>query len=721
MVNKLGDYEVRVGNAAINFWPLPPGTTVAAATPAPTAPVAPGTPNTVAVPPAFGIFDIVIGTSQDPHVTTSIAAPVIPPTITATPTTSTMPLIPDAAGLTQISFAVPVTGASFTGKLRLTARRGSTAPGTLVTVDLPLGITAGALAADMFVFFVLHAHPPRDYIWVKQRVVDQASATTFIDGASGRFKLLRDNGTFTAPNREFPFTTDATGFVCRTGTPRNVLGLATGWPFIISATHTGHVPRGHLLKPAAQATNTNLAPLAATPDIRMIQTTNASLATKRIIVDAGHGVVYDHTARRSQEWYVAHQLGDAVIARLTAAPFNVPAANIFRTRTAGFGMIEPGHIAAANAPEAGDTRFEFDLVNRKVRARVNAVSLKVISDLLLTRHDTTTNAALPVAAADRATVLTSNATTLAAIEARLNASLAPNKRVQPGSIRWDPAAGPALPAGGGHAGDYVFTEQPNPPPAAGAPPGTVDRHLPINAGASGDWFALDANHMNVLAERSALWSIQSEVGSGPGADAASGRPDFRIAVRDAIRADRGVAYIRNTILAYLNVTAPHAWLSHGIKGWGPTTRNTFFNATACDLCITLHENAGGGVGGMALIAQPGENPPQDQIRIGKLFLKYVDGFDHGLRQGGVTRELVSNPATMLHSGNHIRDHYYYLESEFMDRVSDAAANRYQIQDMINGSFLATMADQIVSGIVETLLDRQANMDSITLNGGLPLW
>ncbi|HEY0990711.1 MAG TPA: hypothetical protein VGD80_26845 [Kofleriaceae bacterium] len=662
MVDKLGDYQVRVGGAAINFWPLAPGTTVAAATPAPVAPVAPGTPNAVVVPPPFGIFDILIGTSQDAHVLTAVAAPVIPATVTAAPTTNTMPLIPDATGLVRISFAVPVAGAagaSFNGTLRLTARRGTAAPGTVVTADLPISIAAAARAEDMFVFFVLHAHPPRDYVWVKQKIVDEQNAATVIAAATGRFKLLRDNGTFGAPNREFPFTSDAGGFICRDGTTRNVLGLSTGWPFIINATHAGHVARGHLLKPAAGAT-TNLAPLAAAPDIRMMQNARASLAARRIIVDAGHGVVYDHTARRSQEWYVAHKIGDAVIARLQAAPFNVPAANIFRTRTAGFGAIDPGSIAANNAPEVGDTRFEFNLTPPlRVRARVGAVSLKTISDLLLTRHDPVTNAARPVTAADRATVLAATAATLTAIEARINAGLAPaNRRVRPGSIRWDPAAGPALPGGGGgHVGDYVFTDEPNPPPAPPAPPGTADHHLPIATGATGDWFTLDANHLNVLAERSALWSIQSEIGGGPGADAGTGRPEFRAAVRDAIRANGGVAYMRDTILSYLNVAAGHQWLAHGIKGWGPTTRNTFFNATACDLCITLHENAGGGVGGMALIAQPAEAPPNDQIRVGKVFLKYVDGFDHGLRQGGITRELPTNPATMLHGGNHLRDHY----------------------------------------------------------------
>jgi hypothetical protein len=182
--------------------------------------------------------------------------------------------------------------------------------------------------------------------------------------------------------------------------------------------------------------------------------------------------------------------------------------------------------------------------------------------------------------------------------------------------------------------------------------------------------------------------------------------------------------MKAAILAYVNVTAPHAWLNSGIKGWGPTDRNSFFNTTACDLYISLHENAGGGVGGMALVALPptgADAPPQDQIRIGKLFLKHVDGFNQGLRQGGVTREEPTNPATMLRSGNHIRDNYYYLESEFMDRASATSATRFQIQDMIDGGNVDTIAAQIVRGIVETLLDRQSNMDSVKLNSSFTLW
>ncbi len=70
---------------------------------------------------------------------------------------------------------------------------------------------------------------------------------------------------------------------------------------------------------------------------------------------------------------------------------------------------------------------------------------------------------------------------------------------------------------------------------------------------------------------------------------------------------------------------------------------------------------------------------------------------------------------MLHAGNHIRDRYYYGETEFMDRVSAAAADRYQMQDMIDGGYIDRVADQIVRSLVEYLLDRQSNMDDIRLN------
>jgi hypothetical protein len=708
MADKVGEYQVRVGSAAINFWPLTPGTTVAAATPsAPTAPVAPGTPNTLATPPAFAIFDVLIIQSADPVVVTTVAAPTLLTQITATPTVNTMPLV-RSSGTVAISFAVPIAaaGGTFDGTLRLTAQRGTAASHTTITADLPLKGAASSRDANLFVFFVLHAHPPRTYTWVKQRAVDQAAATTGLTGVSGTCKLLRDNLTFTELNRRFDVETDGGGFLTPTGATRNVLGLPINWPLVFNVGKSGYVRRGHLLRMASGNVTDNTAPFASPQPIRLMAESAASLATKRILLDAGHGVVYAHTARRSQEWYVAHKLGDRIKDKLMAAPFNVPAANIFRTRTAGFGLIAPNAISSGGAPEAGDARFELDLPNFRIRARIGAVGLREISDLLLTTHTGAANTAQPVPDADRQALLASSAATITAIEARLNASLAPsNRRVRPGSIRWDAAQN-----------DYVFTREPIPPATT---PAASDQHLPIT---TGDWFNVTAAHRRVLADRSARWSLASEVGGGPGASGT--RPSFHDAAKASMEGDGALAYMRDAILAYLNVTAPHAWLDHGIKGWGPTDRLAFFNATPCDLYLTLHENAGGGKGGMALIAlasSGSDAPPDDQIRIGKLFLKHVDGFDQGVRQGGVARELAANPATMLHGGNTIRDKYYYLESEFMDAISPSSADRYRIEDMIESGFVDTVADQIVAGIVEVLLDRQSNMDSVTLNGGIPLW
>jgi N-acetylmuramoyl-L-alanine amidase len=711
MPNKIGDYELRRGSTVIDFWQLTPGATIASATPAPQPPVAPGTPNTVAVAPVFGIFDIVIGRSADPVRPTAIPATVVPTTITATPTTSSAPLMPDATGLIQIAFALPVPSAEASATLRLTVQRGSTGVGTATRLELPLRIAQNTLVNDVFIFFVVHAHPPQRYLWVKLKAVDQSAPATAIAGATGRVKILRDNLTFTGINRELPHTTDAAGFVCSTGTTRPVLGLPTGWPLLIEAAQAGFVTRSHLMKLAAQTTNDNLAPHLSTPDLRMTPDGGASLAAKRVVVDAGHGVVYGHTARRSQEWYIAHKIADAVVLQLGTAPFNMPAANVIRTRTAGFGAIEPTQINNQAAPEAGDLRFEFDLPTRRVRGLLPAVTLKLLSALLLVRHDPATLAAIAVTAAGRVTILAANAATMIAIEGRLNTSLAAsNRRVRPGSMRWEVAAD-----------NYVFTEEPNPPttPATG-----IDRPIPIRTGAAGDWFTLDATHVDVLAERAALWSVQNELGSGPAADPATGRPAFTPGVRAAMIADGAVDYMKRQILMYLNVIAPHAWLSHGIKGWGPTTRNTFFNATAADLYLTIHENAGGGVGGMAIVALAAagaDAPPDDQIRIGKFFLKHVDGFDHGTRAGGIQRELATNPATMLHGGNTIRAKYYYAETEFMDRVSDTNPAHYQIQDMMTPAYIDRIASQMVRAIAEILIDKQANMDSITLNGSFTLW
>jgi hypothetical protein len=711
MPDKVGEYQVRVGTSAINFWPLVPGTTVAAATPSATsAPVAAGTPNTIATPPSFAIFDVLVIQSADPVVVDALATdPTLGTAITPTPSINSMPLVRAADGTINISFAVPIAtaGGTFDGTLRLTAKRGTAASNNTVTTDLRIKAADGSLEANLFVFFVVHRHPPLNFTWVKQLAVDQAAASTGLTGVSGVCKVLRDNQTFSDVNRQFDVETDANGFITPQGFTRNLLGLPINWPLIFNVGKTGYIRRGHLLRMASGDVTDNLAPFNSPQAIRLMAEGAASLATKRFMVDAGHGVAYAHTARRSNEWYVAHKLGDRIIAKLTAPPFNVPAANIFRTRSAGFGLIRPNSIGNAGAPAAGAARFVVDLPTFRIRARINAVNLLELSDLLLTTHDgAAPYAARPVPDANRQSIITGNAATFTAIETRLNTALAASgSRVQSGSMRWDAAAN-----------DYVYTREPVPP--ATAPPDS-DQHLPIN---TGDWFVLTQDHMQVLADRSARWSLTSEIGSGP--PASGTRPAFTDAVRDSMINNGALDYMRDTIMGYVWVTPPHAWLDHGINGWGPTDRVDYFNNTPCDLYMTLHENAGGGEGGTALIAlaTAGTNkPPDDQIRIGKFFLKHVDGFDQGLRQGGVAREIAGNPATMLQGGNNIRDRYYYLESEFMDAISPSSTNRYRMQDMIETGFTDTVADQIVAAIVEIMLDRQSNMDSVTLKGVIPLW
>lgn len=686
MSDKIGDYEVLVGGTATSFWALAPGSTIAAATP-PSGGV------------DFAIFDIVIETS-DPTVSTTVADPTFASTVSDS-SVKTMPLVPDiGTEEIHIAFAVPTTGGNFTGTLRLAVQR-RTAGGSAAThMEIPLAISTGALADRLFIFFVVHPHPPLRFVWTQLQVVDQASPSTGVDCATGTVKVLRDNSTFGDRNRRFDASTDASGFVCLANTQRNVLGLMVGWPHIVELSKVGFVPRSHLLKLAPQNPNDNVGPFGATA-MRMTRGTDASLASKSFMLDAGHGVVYGFApARRSQEWYVAHKVIDAVAMRLKMPPFNVPDANLFRTRTAGFAMIDPNHPTASNAPEAGDAKFEFDLPQRRVRALQGALTLKDLSDLVLVRHDPTTAAAQPVTDIDRATILIANPLTIGAIVTRLKAAGTP---VRDGSVRWDVARN-----------DYIYTNDTS----------SADVHFPIATGSNGDWFSLSDTHLEILAERAVVWSLAAEISHDGGGNTSTGLPAFFTAVHDTMVADGAFAYMKAAVLSYSTVTPPHEWLNHGTKGWGPTQRNAYFNATPCDLYISIHENSGGGIGGTALVAlstSGADAPPDDQIRKGKFFAKYVDGFDQGLRRGGVSREEANNPAAMLHHGNSIRDKYFYFESEFMDLVKPSSPTRWQIQDMIDGLYVSNLADQIVNAIAEILLDPQADMDSITLNGTFSLW
>src|SRR5438105_12330266 len=143
MPTKLGEYTVRSGGAAVTFWPLNPGTTLAQATPP--APVAPVNPNPIVLPPAFAMFDVVIRLTDDP-VESNIPAPTLLAQVSAGTTVSAMPLTKEADGTAHICFAVaPSSGTTFEGILRLSATP-SSSPAAAIQIDLKIKAVTNTLA-----------------------------------------------------------------------------------------------------------------------------------------------------------------------------------------------------------------------------------------------------------------------------------------------------------------------------------------------------------------------------------------------------------------------------------------------------------------------------------------------------------------------------------------------------------------------------------------------
>jgi hypothetical protein len=117
-------------------------------------------------------------------------------------------------------------------------------------------------------------------------------------------------------------------------------------------------------------------------------------------------------------------------------------------------------------------------------------------------------------------------------------------------------------------------------------------------------------------------------------------------------------------------------------------------------------------------------PPADQIRKGKIMLKYLDPFDQGVRQTGLTPELSTNPAALLHHGNHRRVSHVYMEMEFMDAVDPNDASQYTYNLMVQSTFIDTLADQIASAAIEMLFNPQAALDAVKKDSSaalLGLW
>ena len=71
---------------------------------------------------------------------------------------------------------------------------------------------------------------------------------------------------------------------------------------------------------------------------------------------------------------------------------------------------------------------------------------------------------------------------------------------------------------------------------------------------------------------------------------------------------------------------PNTYRNKESMGWHFAVKRDYINRKACDITISVHENAGGLTSaGMAMLV--GNSPPADQVRTAKLFMKYVDPFD----------------------------------------------------------------------------------------------
>ncbi|MGD2063329.1 MAG: hypothetical protein PVF51_07090 [Nitrospirota bacterium] len=737
---RIGEYRVRSGNADAPFWRIAPGTepltlfwntySTQIALTDPTA------WNTVTMPPPFGLFDIVVRMSEpvvERSLTDAQSVGLLTTTLSGQPANTPMPMWEGGSGtvdnrVANISFAVRIPRGQqhFEGTLVLTAENAGVANAGTKTVRLPLRVGRFERVANLFVQFVAtprRRKPGERYCWIQVPVVDWvggAGPPAPLEGAEVVAKILRDNYRrgFNGRNRRVALRSDSGGLAAfrHSDTERTVLGFPTGWPLIFTATQNRHVSRAHLVRLEQADIDHNQNPHRVSA-IQAIAVAVASvhMASKTILVDPGHGVVYGFASqRRSQEWFVAHRIGTRV-REILRTRFAVPAANLFMTRTAGFGLIDPGELNRNDAPERGAQRFVFEIAGRRLRIRQAALGLQDLSDLVLTGND---DRPANITEADRNRLITSNAVAVAAIITRIENNLPAGQRVRPGSVHWDTATN-----------RYVCVIERHPPVAGHNAIVDAARNVAIT---THDWFILDAAMLENLADRTARWSSERELGSGPGANAATGRPAFRTAVQAAMTAEHARRYIREKIIAELDLEEPYLagaaipnqYRNKETMGWHYRVRRDYINRKNCDVALTIHENAGGLTSaGMAMLV--GRNPPNDQMRAAKLFMKYVDPFDQGLRRGGI----VESGAGQLSAHNARRAKHVYFELEFMTStildnpgVRAADDSRYQYQAMVESAFIDRVAEQIVAGVVEFLLEPQGDIATISYDlSNLPTW
>ena len=479
----IGEYSIRSAKSTVAFWPLVPGTTtLTSGLIAPVAPNDGSTHNTLTLPVEHGVIDVVIEMSepvQETTLTEEKSTDLLGKTVEGKPTIKSMPMIADeksqpAARVARICFGVAIgkDAEAFEGTLELRAANATTATKTR-RLRLPIKVRKWETARDLFVLFVANvgdgSPPKRDYCWLKAPVVE----VTGVDPAPPlpsvpvRVRVLRDNqrGKYRARHRGATLRSDAAGLAAYEHgmIERTVLGLPVEWPLIFRVTPgKAHVLRAHMIRVKAADVRHNLEPIEIGP-IRVLRVADTRMTMMRVLLDPGHGVVYDkENARRSQEWFVAHQVCEQIGAILTKR-YGLPPANLLRTRSAGFGLIEPRRVRQGDAPEVGETKYALDLAANTIAIKQSALALHDLSDLLLAGDDDDPS---KISEADRRHLLDANATAIKAIVARIDGKLPAGQQVDAASIAWDATAKryvyTAVRASGASAGTAVGDPRPLP-------------------------------------------------------------------------------------------------------------------------------------------------------------------------------------------------------------------------------------------------------------------
>jgi hypothetical protein len=732
MPDDIGSYQVFQAGAAIRFWPLVSGTTLANAAPAPPAhPVKPGKPNTIVIA-NFGLVDVAIPLPPDAPITrTKVAAAKLGlPARVAGRGVDRAELFADQSGnpnLAQLTFAVDAGHATraYDCELRVTI---DTAAGAR-RMDVLLQVRPGQQENGLFVVPAL-TKATHSYTWAWVQAVSQARAATKVANAKGLLRILRDNVTVKDFNREFEVTTNKAGLVMLKaaglagGTQeRTAVGVPLELPLICDLTAAKFERRAHMFewKPAKRAGHHNNNPNAP-GNVTLIPSTNASLATNRFVLDPGHGVAYADTAGRCYEWFVAHRTAHH-IAHLLKTRHKVPAANITFMRTAGLGLIDPTSFVAANpaAPEFepaankplgvkalkdGETWFKYDMTARTLRTKVATRTLKHVSDMLFATHETKLPYGMnPIPNAERKKILDENPATISACIARAAKRL-PKRTAMAGSERWDATTQ-----------KYVFDTHP-----AGKSKGALQTHdIAIN---TSDVFAVSNASLRRLAERTARWSLLRE---------ATSMKFHQDHARPAMLKHNALQYMADACFSEADRPKGDPFLKHGLRGWGFSERRKDMAAMSPvpDITLTLHHNAvgsGDAQGIMLIVAKPAI-ATEAHLRLQKTYLKYVTALNQGLHHKGMNDNHAVSPKDPSFSS--VVNGYAFFECEFMNAPiavgPGASGPPYDYDRMVTDAFVQHLAEEIVAAVVEFLVHPQpdAELDPVDINAkikaGTVLW